>query len=333
MSFIRSFIKNLYVCVFVDNTECSIFGKFVKNQSDLGTIEADFEITEKHIDFKFNDYIKKNTKKAHSTYVALLLSTKKQWALPVADRVGYNQFGVNYNEVQVVNMPGGWSIFISNDEIANQTKFLNGLKPDLLYSPYVLLYEKICEFRADDRITLYVYAQDTSCTMMVFAGLQMRYAAYFCEGEEEKMAEEDTIAPINIADIDNIIAKEDDKFSALNALNDLDDDNFELNGQFCDITKVEDVERSGDQIEESLQKVGRSGNMLNNIKEAMKEYYRNPLYQSEFIEKIVVFDSQDVLDEQSFIDVVGHEIFVDSAVFKVDRNEDLLSIIKREINP
>ena len=168
---------------------------------------------------------------------------------------------------------------------------------------------------------------------MVFAGLQMRYAAYFCEGEEEKMAEEDTIAPINIADIDNIIAKEDDKFSALNALNDLDDDNFELNGQFCDITKVEDVERSGAQIEESLQKVGRSGNMLNNIKEAMKEYYRNPLYQSEFIEKIVVFDSQDVLDEQSFIDVVGHEIFVDSAVFKVDRNEDLLSIIKRELNP
>ena len=321
------------MCVFVDNTECSIFGKFVKNQSDLGTIEADFEITEKHIDFKFNDYIKKNTKKAHSTYVALLLSTKKQWALPVADRVGYNQFGVNYNEVQVVNMPGGWSIFISNDEIANQTKFLNGLKPDLLYSPYVLLYEKICEFSADDRITLYVYAQDTSCTMMVFAGLQMRYAAYFCEGEEEKMAEEDTIAPINIADIDNIIAKEDDKFSALNALNDLDDDNFELNGQFCDITKVEDVERSGAQIEESLQKVGRSGNMLNNIKEAMKEYYRNPLYQSEFIEKIVVFDSQDVLDEQSFIDVVGHEIFVDSAVFKVDRNEDLLSIIKRELNP
>ena len=47
----------------------------------------------------------------------------------------------------------------------------------------------------------------------------------------------------------------------------------------------------------------------------------------------MVFDSQDVLDEQSFIDVVGHEIFVDSAVFKVDRNEDLLSIIKRELNP
>ena len=65
----------------------------------------------------------------------------------------------------------------------------------------------------------------------------------------------------------------------------------------------------------------------------MNEYYRNPLYQSEFIEKIVVFDSQDVLDEQSFIDVVGHEIFVDSAVFKVNRNEDLLNIIKRELKP
>ena len=168
---------------------------------------------------------------------------------------------------------------------------------------------------------------------MVFAGLEMLFSAFFNEEVEAHMEEDETIAPINIADIDNIIAKEDDKFSALNALNDLDDDNMDINGQFCDITKVEDVERSGAQIEESLQKVGRSGNMLNNIKEAMKEYYRNPLYQSEFIEKIVVFDSQDVLDEQSFIDVVTHEIFIDSAVFKVDRNEDLLSIIKRELEP
>ena len=47
--------------------------------------------------------------------------------------------------------------------------------------------------------------------------------------------------------------------------------------------------------------------------------------------KIVVFDSEDILDDQNFSDVVGHEIFIESTVFTVDRNEDLFSVIKRDL--
>lgn len=338
LSFIRSLVKNLYVCVFVDEEECTICGHFVKNNQKVGTLEASFEIIEGHIDHKFNEYIKKSLKRANSTYVALLLNSKKQWALPVNDHEGYNKFGVNFNEVHTLDMPGGWSIFIPKDEVEREIDFINGMKIDLLYSPFVLLYEKIREFKSDDRITLYVYAQEASCAMMIFSGLKMLYANFYnTEVSTKKLSEEDeAINPINIADIDNIIAKEDDKLNALNVLDDLNDNFDELSNDdneeaFEDITEPEDIERTSAQIEESLQKVGRSGLLLNDIKEAMLDFYKNPLYESAFVEKIVVFDSEDILDDQNFADVVGHEIFIEATVFAVDRSQDLFSVIKRDL--
>lgn len=340
LSFLRSFIKNLYVCVLVDENECTIYGQIVKNNQKVGVIEASFEIIDGHIDFKFNEYIKKNLKKANSTYVALLLNSKKQWALPVNDREGYNKFGVNYNEVNTLNMPGGWSIFIPKNEIEREIDFINGMNIDLLYSPYALLYDKVCEFKADSRITLYVYAQESSSAIMIFSDLKMLYASFVAEDvNNQKLNEDDIIAPINISEIDNLIAKEDDKFSELDDLNELgnlpSEPNFcelpNVSSDFSDMTKIEDIERTSAVIEESLQKAGRSGLLLNDIKIAMEDYYKNSLYESNFIEKVVVFDSQDLLDEKNFADIVGHELFVEATVFKVNRAIDLISRIKKEL--
>lgn len=332
MSFFRSFIKSLYVCVFVGDGECSVYGEICKNKQKIANIEADFEILETGIDIKFNEYYKKNAKKVHSAYLALLLNTKKQWALPVSDRTGYNKFGVNYNEVHVVEMPGNWSIFIAKEEIKKQISFLNNAHLDLLYSPYALLYDKICEFMADDKITLYVYAQKSSFAILIFKGSAMLFASFFNNEVEQKAVEDDNLAPINIADIDNIIAKEDDKFNALNTLNALSEVGNEISSDnFEDMTKIEDIERSGAQIEEGLERVGRCGVLLNNIKEAMNDYYKNTQYESDFIEKIVVFDSESVIDEQNFVEIVTHEIFIEATVFNVDKHKDLLNIIKRDL--
>lgn len=317
--------------MFIDDETCSIVGKFVKNNQALETIQAEFEIIEERIDLKFNEYIKRNIKKAHSAYIAVVLNSQKQWALPVSDRMGYNRFGVNFNEVNVVPMPGDWSIFIPKEEIELERSFLNGAPIDLLYSPFAMLYDKICEFRADEKICLYVYAQESSCAMMIFAGLKMLYADFFGTKPKAQIQEDDTIAPISIADIDNIIAKEDDKFSALTTLGELDEDEVGLDGGFEDMTKIEDIERTGAEIEEGLQRVGRAGTMINNIKEALGDFYRNEMYESDFVEKIVVFDSQDVLDETNFIEIAINELYIEATVFKVNRQDDLLSIIKREL--
>lgn len=332
MRFFKYFVKNLYLCVFVGNKECSIYGQFVKNGKDLSALQADFEIVGEHIDFKFNDYVKKHAKGANSTYIALLLNTQKQWALPVSDRVGYNKFGVNFGEVNVLSMPGGWSIFIPKDEIQAQLHFLNGLKIDLLYSPFSLLYDKINEFRADDKITLYVYIQGDSCAMMVFKELEMKFGAFYNSNDEENEQKHDdgNLSPINIADIDNIIAKEDDKFNALNTLNELSTDD-EIGG-FEDISKTQEYERSESDTQTNLKRLGLSGLMLSNIKDAISDYYKNPLYDSNFIEKIVIFDSTGDIDEQNLIDIISNELCIETTVFKVDKYKDALNIISKELN-
>lgn len=331
MRFFKYFIKNLYLCVFVGEKECSIYGQFVKNGKNLNAIQADFEIVGEHIDFKFNDYVKKHSKDANTTYTALLLNTPKQWALPVSDRIGYNKFGVNFNEVNVLSMPGGWSIFIPKDEIQAQLHFLNGLKIDLLYSPFSILYDKINEFRADERVTLYAYIQGDSCAMMVFKELEMKFGAFYNNNSDQGDVKQDdeNLAPINIAEIDNIIAKEDDKFNALNTLSELSTDN-DID-TFEDISKTQEYERNESDAQANLERLGQSGQMLLNIKDAISDYYKNPLYDSNFVEKIVIFDSTGAMDEQNLIDIISNELCIETIVFKADKYKDALNIISKEL--
>ena len=72
--------------------------------------------------------------------------------------------------------------------------------------------------------------------------------------------------------------------------------------------------------------------MLANVTDAIGDYYKNPLYEADFVEKIVVFDSAGFIDDQNFVDIVANELYVEATVFSVDKHKDILDIITRELN-
>ncbi|KAB0612058.1 hypothetical protein [Campylobacter hyointestinalis] len=326
-SWIRKFLPSLYISVLAENKECQIYGQVIKNGKVIKTVEAVFDCNNHKVDPKFNTYLKTQENLAHWTYVGTLLNNSKHWALPVSSKDGYTKFNINYSSVNIVTMAGGWSIFVYKNEIEKMQTFFNDMQPNLIYSPFALLYEKIKNNLEKNQNILYVYSLKESSALMIFDDTKMQFSAFFqaCKTADDLIDEKELKAE-DTTDIENIISKEEDKFNDLGSLEDLD--NVVKNSQKDDFEDIQEVNTRD--LEESVRDIGKETFLLNNIRSAINEYYKNELYDSNFIDKIIIYDNNKL--DKSFIDVLGSELMINSYINEVDTIKDMNELMIRELN-
>ena len=61
----------------------------------------------------------------------------------------------------------------------------------------------------------------------------------------------------------------------------------------------------------------------------MEEYYHNPLYHSEFIEEIIIFDGYEISSE--LIHQLEDDLMMDVEIHKVDISDRLCDIAIKEV--
>lgn len=328
-NWVRSFLTNFYITVVIDDKDCKIYGEFVRKSKIIKTIKTKFDIVNSRIDPTFNKLIKKESKNAYHTYISVLLHTSKQWVLPQGKQ--YRKFGIDPSTSQIVKMPSGWSIFVSNSEFVDTKRLLNNIKMDLVYSPFSLLYERIVQNKVDDKLTLYVYARDYSTTMMIFRNDKMKFGKYFNnDTKEDPIVDDKVLKSIDTTNLDDIIADEEDKLINLETLQDIDSVDVGFSdGSFQDIQTIEEDDEEID-IERSVANLGKLAKLIENIKIGVKEYYSNKLYSSDFIESIVIFDAIEFDDHLS--ETIQTEFLIEPIIYEADANQDLIRIVKRELN-
>ncbi|ANE36333.1 hypothetical protein CIG11343_1331 [Campylobacter iguaniorum] len=328
-SWIRKFLSSLYISVVIEDKECQVYGVLVKNGKILKTIEAVFDCNSLRVDPKFNEYIKRQEANVHSLYVSTLLYNPKQWAVPTITKDGYEKFNIDFNNANIVFMPGDWSIFIPRAELSNLTTFLNGLELNLVYSPFALLYDKIIKNGAKSGEILYIYNQKDCISMMVFRDNQMKFSAFFVTAKARDVFRDDRdLKPVDTTDLDNIILTEEDKFNELGSLDDLSNVvGSDKKDTFEDIQNIEsDI---GKTLEDSVRDIGKETVLLNDIRSAILEYYKNNLYDSDFIEEIVIFDSDKL--NKSFIDTLNSELMIKAQIEPINIIKDMSEIMIREL--
>ena len=79
----------------------------------------------------------------------------------------------------------------------------------------------------------------------------------------------------------------------------------------------------------SLELYGRDLMVYKYLKSSLHEYYHNPLYTSEFIEEIVIFDGYEISSD--LIHQLEDELMMDVEVHKVDVGESLCQLAMQEV--
>ena len=233
-----------------------------------------------------------------------------------------------------------WSIYASFIDINWTKKLFKNVGIDFIYSPFIVQYSLIKKQKTKNRPILYILNHQDSATITVFDDKNLLFGAYF------KMTTDDNLSSANEEDWEN--AQEEEGVENITELDGIDDDNSSIDDlenldQLDDLSSddsmgFEDIKpdennlghfEGEDVIEDSdLELFGRDVLIYKYLTSSLKEFYKNPLYNSSFIDTVVIFDGYEVSAE--LIDMIESELFMDIEMNKIDINEIICNIARQE---
>ena len=252
------------------------------------------------------------------TYVAAMLDTINQGALPECGKAAYEKYGVDAALVHTLCVEESWSVYTSLVEMKWFEQKFKGIEFDLLFSPFVLLYEK-SRPHLEESPTLHLLHQHGVAFLAVFSRNRLWYAQVLVvsesaeeevppmeeeEGEElgfdlEMLDEESEIAPIADADV----------------LGGFD------SGEGKEGAEAED--------ESALERLEYTLNLFEELKEAVARFYHDDRYPHEFIEKVTIYDMDDLGSDLARY--IEDELFMEATVEPFDPLEVMARLVPREL--
>ena len=349
---LRRYFSNLFVAIVIEEGECRLLGKVIKNSRVTKTIEAVFENPDMDkIDPKVIEYLQQKEKEYHGMYVSLFLDSMGQGAIPGTDAGAFERYSIDLKHVNHFKMPGEWSIYASYIDVKWAKGMFDFIGLDLLYSPFVMLYHCIEKqgFRA--KTTLYMYNHHNSFALAVFKENTLLFGAFFKTVTQDSTVESSSLDMVEEMDdwesaaeetgVENLIAldelDEEEEFHSLDDLDSLDsmeemvsldDDALHTFDEGPMLENNEDVMLEN--AESSMALFGRDMVVYKYLKSSIDEFYKNSLYASDFIEDVVIFDNYEM--SRTMLGILESELMMRVQVEKIKTLEIMCDISVKDIN-
>ena len=344
----QRYFSNLFVSVLIENNECRLLARVMKNGKIKRTYEAAFDSPEAEvIEAKIVEYIKHKEEECLDVYVAYFLDALGQGVVPTAQAGEFDRYSVDVKHVRQVVMEECWSVYASYIEIHWAQNFFEPVGLDLLYSPFVLMHECVKKEGFPSRATLYMYNHQDSFAIAIYKEKKVLFGAFFrtVAGEEKELNErsfetgewdelEEEKGVENLVQLEEMDEEED--YQSLDDLDDLDsmeamvqgDEGGEHTFDEGVVQPVDDVQSARDS-EHSVALFGRSMLMYKYLKSSIEEFYQNPSYESDFIEDIVIFDNYET--SQTVFDMLENELLVRIQLQKVKTLELMSAMAVKDV--
>ncbi len=342
---IQKYFTNLFISIVEKDNSYMLLAKVVKNSKIKEKFSKEFKIQnyDEKVNSEMEKYLVSLQEKYDYVYIALLLNSLGQGAITGTSDEEFKRFSVDPKNVKTVKFKT-WSAYVSFIDINWIQKIYAGVGIDLIYSPFVVLYHLLSQYKLKYKPTLYILNQEDSVTISVFKEDTLQFGAFYkinkedllgsdvevedWESEEEKSPVENFISLENVGD-------EEESFSDLGDLSEFDMlDNQLENEEFSDIVDEnsldDEKESETDEISmDDIELYGRDLEIYKFLNKALKEYYQNEIYESDFIEQAVIFDAYDMSQEmmQSF----EEDLMLDLKVHKIDIGEVVNNLSIKEV--
>lgn len=308
---IRKLLSSVFINVVVKDKSYEIESFSIKKEKIVKTIQRTFNEDEKQKSLK---HIQSLIDSHYFTYVSLLFTSIGQGMIPTTNKNDLHKFGVDDSAISLKLFDNSF-LYASKVELNNSNIVIDELHVDLVYSPFVLLNRLIDE-RAkngfiNNGICLFVLKYSEFITLMIYEKNKFKFGSYFElkinkeneENEEIALEEEielehndDTLEELNFDELDNI--KVDDEFVL--------DEN--LNQEF----------------EENLQTFSLDMQIFEYINSAIKEFYDNNAYDSNFIDDIIIFEHEK--SSKAMHSYIENELLIKPKVYTIDLFKEMLKL-------
>ncbi len=253
------------------------------------------------------------------TYVAAMLDTVNQGALPQCNRSVYERFGVDAALVHAVCVDDKWLAYTSLVEMKWFEQKFKEIDFDLLYSPFVLLYQR-SKSLLEKNPALFLLHQRGVVFMAVFSEERMWYAHVLLvsegRGESETLEMEEKAEDELAFNLDMLGEEED-----VETIDDID-----ILGEFKEKREESETELAD---ESALEQLEYNLNLYEEVKDAIVKYYHDDRYPHAFLEKVTIFDMDELGGD--FVRYIEDELFMQASLLRFDPIDVMALLVAEEV--
>jgi hypothetical protein len=295
------------------------------------------------------DYLKQFVNETPYYYIALYDNSMDQGAIPTCNKQKIPLYK-DLSTAQYLCVDNKWICYTSKIDLEEELEILGSYKADFIFSPFLILYKFFAD-KIPSKIALYILIKEDAITLAVFKESQLLYGDHVniafaishndftldTEKEEDPLLEEAISESIDLdsIDLDDDLSLDDD----LESLDDLDD--------LDDISDLDDANDLEEQLEENLEEATISNKEEDTTEEIVNEnatqdfqyfsiiqnslarYYKEDIYESDFIENVYVADSVRVTNE--FKKYLQEEMFFNVYIRSIELELELSQLTKEEL--
>jgi len=338
---IQKYFTNLFISIVEGEDSYRLFCKVLKNNKLLKKFDKTFEIApnDERLDSIIKDYIVSLEEKYNTVYIALLLNSMGQGAIKGTHDKDFQKFSVHSNNVKTVKFKS-WSSYVSYIDINWIQKTYKDIGLDFVYSPFVILYNLLSDYKLKHNLTLYILNQEASITIGIFKGDTLCFGAFYKVDNNVKLSasmdiddwedeeEENSASMVELDDLDSEKLLSTDELSELNVL-----DGELGDGEFSDLKDEDNLDNLSsldpeDSSTHDLELYGRDLDVFKFLQKALGEYYKNDIYESDFIENAMIFDGYDI--SQEMIGRIEDDLMLNLEIHKIDIAEVVCDLSVKE---
>ena len=343
--------QNLFVAVVLNETECVLRCKVLKDGIIQKTFNKTFTFTPplEALDKAVENYLISLQDEYNFVYIAFLLNAMGQGAIEGSGSESFRKHNVDMQSVYHITLNNQWTAYTSYIEIKWAKNLFSDVGLDFIYSPFIILNDLIISQKLKNKATCYILNCQDFFILAIFEEKNLHFGAFFKTHSDTSFTHSDDINDweneqkeediVTTEEMPELVSEEEEpepleeglsELGEFHALEDMDD--LRSTDSFSDVDEKTIGHFRGFDIKEediSLELYGCDLLVYKYLKSALEEYYHNPLYVSEFIEEVIIFDEYELSSD--LIHQIEDELMMDVEIHKVDVNDRMCDLAIKEV--
>ena len=333
--------ESMYVKVFV-NIVVKRFSTVVYIETDgkkgmQRSAEREFESLA--LNDKMHEFITAFTKESPYHYISVLDMSYAQGAVPTCKKSRMLYY-TDVDDVEFRCHNNEWAYYTARENLTNIRKNYAAIGVDYIFSPFSIL-SHFFKDKIDTTLAMYILVQESFLSLAIFENSQLLYAHHLDMMKKEDfdgihleddvndagdlLLGEDDAIDLDAIDLDDTEAGELEDFANIEDLDSIEDIN-----EFSENQDVEEeLMESTDTLEEADDsQFNEDYQRFTLIQGSVGEFYKDPRYESRFVENVYVADAVGVTKE--FKKYLEEEMFFNVYVRRTDLALEVCELAKEE---
>ncbi len=325
--------SNVFIAVIAEKNEYVLRYIIVKNGKIITNEDKRFPMDEdKKLSSDIKEFLTSLQNNYKFVYISYLLDSIGQNCIPTCNEKEFLKYNINKEKIVQVCVENRWAAYSLKSDIEWIKALFEESGIDFIFSPFVILNDFIKNKKQKTKSNLFLLYTENFITLMIFDKDDLVFSAFFKipykefdfsqDDEEPKPEESESI--VEGIELDNI-ESEDEEFDGFVDITKLDDDTG-IEEEILESAK-EDVATS---TLDDLELYGREVVIFKFISSAIEEYYKNDIYESEFLEEIIIYNDSNISND--IITMIENDLFLDVEIHSIDIKEEMINMSIKEAN-